>query len=83
MKINKELFEYGEGDGRDDGLFTYIIPLIKCKYSKNQIRVIFELINKYIFRTPLLQRELDKMFDNNELFDETINFYEKGQFFTR
>lgn len=80
MKLKKDLFGLDEGDGRDDGLFTYIIPLLKRKFTKTQIEVIFNIINKFIFKKPLLQREIDKMFKDNEIFDETLCFFDKKEF---
>lgn len=80
MKLRKDLFGLGDGDGRDDGLFTYIIPLLKLKFTKPQIEVIFNIINKFIFKTPLLQREIDKMFKDNDIFDETLCFFDKKEF---
>lgn len=80
IKVKKDLFNLGDGDGRDDGLYTFIIPLLKFKYSKNEIYSIFNIINKFIFKKPLLQREIDKMFDNNEIFDESISFFDKSNF---
>jgi putative DNA primase/helicase len=80
IKVKKDLIDLDEGDGRDDGLYTYIIPLLKNKFSKHEIEVIFDIINKFIFKKPLLQREIDKMFKDNEIFDETMCFFDKGQF---
>lgn len=80
IKIKKDLFGLGESAGRDDGLFTYIIPLLKKKFSKKDIETIFNIINKFIFKKPLLQREIDKMFKDNDIFDETLCFYDKREF---
>ena len=80
IPIKKELMNMDEGDGRDDGLFTYIIPLLKCKFTKHEIEILFNIINRFIFKKPLLQRELDKMFLNNDIFDESLGFYDKKEF---
>lgn len=80
FKLKKDLFGLKEGDGRDDGLFTYIIPLLKAKFTKSQIYTVFNIINKYLFEKPLLQREVDKMFEDNEIFDETVAFFDKKLF---
>lgn len=80
IKIRKDLKGLTDGDGRNDALFTYIIPLLKHKFSKKQIEIIFNIINEFIFATPLAKRELQAMFDNNEIFDETMAFFEKNLF---
>ena len=80
IKYKKELVHLTEGDGRDPALFSYIIPLLNLKFTKTEIEKIFDLINKYVFDKPLLDREISKMFDN-EIFDDTQRlFFDKRQF---
>ena len=80
FKSTKKLVGLDEGEGRNDGLFTYIIPLLKLKFSKEQIRTTFDIINSHIFKKPLLQRELDVMFKDNDIFNETLAFFNKKEF---
>lgn len=80
IKYRKDLLGLKDGDGRDPALFSYIIPLLNLKFTKSEINTIFNLVNKYVFKTPLLDREIDKMFDN-EIFDDTKRlFFDKKQF---
>ncbi|BCJ92829.1 hypothetical protein acsn021_03980 [Anaerocolumna cellulosilytica] len=43
----------GEGDGRQDGLFTYMNPVKGAGYSYEQFRVVAEIIEQYVFSIPL------------------------------
>lgn len=80
ISYKKDLFGLKEGEGRDGELFSYIIPLLKLKFSKKQIYTIFNIINKFVFLQPLTQKEIDKMFDGNDIFNETLAFFDKKQF---
>lgn len=81
IKYEKDLYDLKEGDGRDSQLFSYIIPLIKKGFSKEQIYEIFNIINSYIFAEPLKQAEIDKMFNNNEIFvDKKMQFFKGREF---
>lgn len=81
MKWDKDLYNLKEGDGRDTGLFSSIIPLLQQQLTKIQIREIFNIINSYVFAEPLKAREIDKMFENNKIFEQKdIAFYEGKTF---
>lgn len=77
----KDVLHYKDGDGRDDALFTYIIPLINEGLTKNEIYETFRLINKYVFDEPLTKEEIDKMFDDNKMFDAATGIFFKGSKF--
>lgn len=49
----------GEGDGRQDGLFTYMNPVKGAGYSYEQFREVAELVEQYLFYVPLSEE-----FDN-------------------
>lgn len=78
ITTQKYLMHYKEGDGRDDALFTFIIPLINAQLSKTEIHETFKLINKYIFDEPLRDDEISKMFDDNKIFEKNSNIFYKG-----
>lgn len=81
ITYKKDVLHYKEGDGRDTALFTYIIPLINESMSKDEIRATFYLINKYIFDEPLEDDEINKMFDDNKIFESvSIIFYKGAKF---
>ena len=76
IKWKKDLYGLKDGDGRDAGLFSCIIPLMQRGLNKQQIQYIFNIINSYVFAEPLKQREIIKMFDNNKVFEQKeIGFY--------
>lgn len=77
----KDVLHYKEGDGRDTALFTYIIPLINEELTKEEIKGTFYLINKYIFDEPLTNDEIDKMFEDNKIFESVSSIFYKGSKF--
>ena len=81
IKWGKDFYGLKDGDGRDAGLFSCIIPLMQHGYNKQQIQYIFNIINSYVFAEPLKQREIIKMFDNNKVFEQKeIGFYNNKSF---
>lgn len=81
IKSKKDLYGLKNGDGRDPELFSYIIPLLKQGYDKDQIRCIFDIINKFVFEDPLKDAELDKMFEDNEVFNKKdLHFFDGKKF---
>jgi len=78
ISCKKDVMGYKDGDGRDDALFTFIIPLINESLSKDEIRSAFYLINKHIFAEPLDDFEIDKMFDDNKIFESSASIFYKG-----
>lgn len=63
----------GEGDGRNQQLFNYILTLSAANFSTEQIRSILKLINKFVLKNPLDDSELDTIM-RNESFVKP-NFY--------
>lgn len=81
IKWKRDLYGLKNGDGRDAGLFSCIMPLLQQGYNKQQIQYIFNIINSYVFAEPLKSREIAKMFDNNKVFEEKeVGFYNGKQF---
>lgn len=81
IKYKKDLLDLKQGDGRDPQLFSYIIPLLKFGFDKDQIQTIFYIINKYIFDEPLMDSEIDKMFEGNDVFEKKdLHFFDKKTF---
>lgn len=81
IKYSKDLYDMAEGDGRDSQLFSYIIPLLKLGFDKEQIHEIFKIINKYVFSESLTDGEINKMFDNNDIFKDMRMKFFKGREF--
>jgi putative DNA primase/helicase len=54
-----KFYEMGEGDGRNQALFDYQIMLSKRGYSKQEAFDVLRLINTYIFKETMPNREID------------------------
>ena len=51
----------GNGDGRNQKLFGYILTLQTNSFTKDEIKETLSVINSYILETPLSQKELDSI----------------------
>ena len=54
-----DFLDMGEGSGRNQGLFNYILTLMSSGFSKRQARKCINLINQYILASPLPDDELE------------------------
>lgn len=64
----------GEGDGRNQALFNYILTLNSNGYSKDEAREVLSIINKYVMASPVSENELqtimrDEAFPSNTFFE--------------
>lgn len=66
-------------ESRNQSLFNYILVLQSHSMKKDDIRDVINIINKYILKTPLEQREIDTIC-RDEAFKEALFFTEKGKF---
>lgn len=66
-----DLLNLSEGDGRNQTLFDYILKLNSMGFSKEMTRESLRIINKYIFKNPLPQSELETL-SRDEAFPEAI-----------
>lgn len=66
-----------EHDGRNESLFAYILTLQSNGLSKEQIRESIRIINKFIVKTPVTDRELDTILRDESFKKEC--FYLKGK----
>lgn len=58
------------GDGRNQGLFNYVIYLQSKGFLKEEIRETVRIINRYVFAEPLRDEEIDKII-RDEAFPKT------------
>lgn len=58
------------GDGRNQGLFNYVIYLQSKGFLKEEIRETIRIINRYVFAEPLSDEEMDKIL-RDESFPKT------------
>lgn len=75
-KCDIDLLNLGEGDGRNSVLFEYILKLNQIGLSKDEVRDVLNIVNRYIFRTPLSDDELetlsrDEAFPSDSFMDKT------------
>lgn len=67
-----------EGDGRNTELFSYILKLQSAGFTKEEAKECIQIINKYVLKTPLEQKELDVVL-RDEAFQKPV-FYDGKTF---
>ena len=65
-----------EGEGRNDALFRYIMPLQSAGFTKDEIRETLRIVNEYIFDEPLSKSEFETI-TRDEAFETNLvpSFY--------
>lgn len=78
ITTSTDIFNLEEGDGRNNTLYTYILTLSRYGFSKEETKETLELVNKYILKTPLKERELNTIMRDEafpkQTFTEGRNF---------
>lgn len=59
IKSSIDFLNLGEGDGRNQSLFNYILTLQSNDFNKSQVRECLTLINKYVLPESLTDKELE------------------------
>lgn len=80
IPIGKNIIDFtsmGEGDGRNQSLFNYILKLQSEGLSKEEIRETIKLINDYVLKEPLPDKELETIL-RDEAFQKPV-FYKGKQ----
>ena len=77
--IGKHNYNLQKCDTRNNTLFTYILTLQSHDFSKTEIRYTLKIINKYIFESPLSDKELD-VITREDAFSDELFFNDKGGF---
>lgn len=72
------LYGLGEGDGRNETLFSYILVLQNAAISQADIISTLEIINDYIFAVPLPPGEMETIC-REDAFSKPV-FFENGKF---
>ncbi len=79
--VSKEVPKFltmGEGDGRNDSLYKYILTLQRAGLTKDETRETLKIINRYVLKNPLSDRELSTIFRDDAF--PTESFYDlKGR----
>lgn len=79
---NNDFITLGDGDGRNQKLFAYILTLQANGFTKDEARECIRIINKYILVNPLSDSELDTIlrddaFSKPIFFDKTTFLFDK------
>lgn len=78
IKAKREFLTMSEGDGRNQELFNYILTLQSAGFSKDEARECIEIINKYVLKTPLSDKEIETIL-RDEAFRKPA-FYDGNKF---
>ncbi|MBU3107160.1 DNA primase [Clostridium gasigenes] len=76
-KFNMDFSKLEEGDGRNDTLFSYILTLQQQAMTKNEIREVIKVINEFIIKEPISDKELEVILRDKAFLKES--FYIKGK----
>lgn len=75
--FNMDFSKLQEGDGRNDTLFAYILTLQQQSMTKDEIREVIKVINQFIIKEPVNDKELDVILRDKAFLKES--FYVKGK----
>lgn len=70
------------GDGRNQELFNFILRLQSNGFTKDECKECIRIVNKYVFKTPLNDKELDTIlrddsFNAPVFFDNKVFLFDK------
>ena len=82
VKCKEDFVNMGAGDGRNQALFNYILTLQSNGFTKDEIKQVITLMNKYVLKTPLSDNELETIlredaFNKPIFFDKTTFLFDK------
>lgn len=82
VKTNIDFLKLEEGDGRNQNLFNYILTLQSNDFSKDDVKETLTLINKYVLKDKLNDRELntilrDESFQKPSFYSGTTFLFDK------
>lgn len=76
INTNMDFLNLEAGEGRNQSLFGYILPLQTVGFNKEEAREVIRLINEYILKEPLSEDELETIL-RDEAFSKEIFFKNK------
>lgn len=82
VKFAPDFLTMGDGDGRNQELFNYILNLQSNGFTKDECRECIRLINKYVLAKPLPDGELDTIL-RDDAFKQDIFFNGKAFLFDK
>ena len=79
IKTNMNVLDLAEGDGRNNALFSYILPLQQNGFSMEDCRECITIINEYVLKDSLPNDELAVILRDGA-FNKPTFFDSKGRF---
>lgn len=79
IKSNMNLLNLVEGDGRNNALFSYILPLQQNEFTKEECRECIGIINDFVLKEPLSEGELKTVLRDGA-FEKPTFFTSRGAF---
>ena len=80
VKTNVNLLDMVEGDGRNNTLFGYVLPLQQNGFTVEECRECIRIINDFVLKESLPENELDVILRDGA-FNKPQFFNSKHQFF--
>jgi putative DNA primase/helicase len=79
IKTSMKLLDLAEGEGRNNALFSYILPLQQNEFTVDECRECIGVINDFVLKDPLSEDEL-KVVLRDGAFNKPTFFNSKGIF---
>ena len=79
VKTNMKLLDLAEGEGRNNALFSYILPLQQNDFTIEECRECIRVINEFVLANPLSDTELASVIRDGA-FEKPTFFTSKGGF---
>lgn len=79
VKTNVDVLQLAEGEGRNNALFSYILPLQQNEFSVEECRECIRVINEFVLKDPLSEDELLSVIRDGA-FNKPTFFNSRGTF---
>jgi putative DNA primase/helicase len=79
IKTNMDVLGMSNGDGRNNALFSYILPLQQNEFNKEECRECIQIINDFVLAEPLSSDELSVVVRDGA-FEKPTFFTSRGVF---
>ena len=79
VKTNMDVLDLAEGEGRNNALFSYILPLQQNDFTVEECRECIGVINEFVLKDPLSEDELQTVLRDGA-FSKPTFFNSKGSF---
>lgn len=79
IKTTMNVLDLAEGDGRNNALFSYILPLQQNEFTIDECRECIRVINEFVLAEPLSEEELSVVLRDGA-FNKPTFFNSKGAF---